>query len=136
MSTNPLYYDIAGIAALTATASLLDNGYLNIYSGTQPALDGSLTGTLLASLTFSPAAFATATASGGTVSAVANTIISATAVASGIPGYVALLQSNGTSVVATGAVGLSGADFSFSTLSITAGGTVSCSSFAITQPQA
>lgn len=136
MSNNPLPYGITVIAAVNAAAALLDNGYMNIYAASQPALDASLTGTLLASLTFQPTAFASATASGGTVTATANPVISATAVATGTAGYFALLQSNGTSVVATGAVGLSGSDLNFGILSITAGATVACSSFMLTQPQA
>jgi hypothetical protein len=135
MTGNPQFYDNTVITAVNAVAAMLDNGYLNIYTGTQPALDGSLTGTLLASLQLAATAFAAAAASGGTVTATANPIFSATAVATGTAGYFALLQSGGSAVVATGTVGTSGADLNFSSLSVTAGATVSCPSFALTQPQ-
>jgi hypothetical protein len=121
---------------VNAVCALLNSGYLNIYTGAQPALDGALTGTLLASLTFSATAFPTATASGGTVTATANNIGNAIAANTGTAGYFALLESNGSTVVATGGVGLSASDLNLSTLSITAGQTVSCSSFLITESQA
>jgi hypothetical protein len=135
VANNPQFYDATVIAAVNAATALLNNGYMAIYTGTQPSLDGSVTGTLLAELTFSSTAFATATASSGTVTATANAIISATATNTGTAGYFVLYASNGSTVVATGSVGTSGADLNFNNLSITSGATVSCSSFSITQPQ-
>lgn len=135
MANNPLPYDVAGIASVNAVAALCNLGFMNIYTGSQPALDGSLTGTLLASLPFQTPAFATATASSGTVTAVMNGPISAVASATGTAGYFALLETNGTTIVGTGSVGLSAADLNFSSLSIQFGGTVSCFTFSITEPQ-
>lgn len=120
---------------MNAVTVLLNSGFLNIYTGGQPALDGSLTGTLLVSLTFGATAFATATASAGTVTATANPIGNGFAANTGTAGYFALLASNGSTVVATGGVGLSASDLNLSTLSILAGQTVSCSSFLITEAQ-
>lgn len=133
MANNPLPYDATVIASVNAVTALLNSGFLQIFTGAQPALNGALTGTLLASLTFSATAFPAATASAGTVTATANAITSASAAATGTAGYFALLKSDGTTVVATGSVGTSGADLNLSTLSITAGQTVSCSSFLITE---
>lgn len=120
MSAN--WYD----AAVNAVTALLTSGTLKIYTGSQPAEDGSITGTLLATLTFGATAFGAS--SGGT--ATANAITSGTAGNTGTAGYFALEESGGT-VVATGTCGTSGADLNLSTTSIVTGATVSCSSFTI-----
>ena len=135
MANNPLFYDATVVAGVNAVTALLNNGYLVIYTGSQPSLDGSLTGTLLATLTFASTAFGSAGASTGTVTATANSITSGTAGNSGTAQYFALLKSDGTTIVATGSVGTSGADLNLSTTSISSGAVVSCSSFTITQAQ-
>jgi hypothetical protein len=135
MTGNSFWYDATSEASVNAVAALLNSGgTIKIYTGTQPALDGSLTGTLLATLTFSSTAFASSTASGGTVTATANSITSGTAAATGTAGYFALVTS-GSATVATGTVGTSGADLNLNSLSISSGATVSCSAFTITQSQ-
>jgi hypothetical protein len=123
MASNPLWYD----AAVNAMAALLNSGTIKIYSGSQPSEDGSLTGTLLATLTFGATAFGSS--SSGT--ATANAITSGTAAATGTAGYFALVKSDGTTVVMTGTCGTSGADLNLSTTSIVSGATVSCSAFTI-----
>ena len=135
MATNPTFYDSSTEAAVNAVTALLNSGYLALYTGSQPALDGSLTGTLLVSMTFGATAFAASTAASGTVTATANAIGSGTAGNSGTAGYFALLKSDDATVVATGTVGTSGCDFNMNTTSITGGGSVSCSAFQITMPQ-
>ena len=135
MANNPLPSDATVIASVNAVTALLNGGFLQIYSGSQPALNGSLTGTLLASLPFSATAFPSATAAAGTVTATANPITPASAAATGTAGYHALLKSDAATVVATGSVGTSGADLNLSTLSIQAGQTVSCSSYLITEAE-
>ena len=105
MTNSPNWYDASVIAAVNALTALLNSGYLEIWSGTQPAEDGSLTGTKLAKLALSSTAFATATAASGTVTATANTITSANALATGTAGYFALMKSDDTTVVMTGSVG-------------------------------
>lgn len=135
MANNPEFYDATEIAAVNARTALLNNGFLEIYTGSQPALDGSLTGTKLAKLGFGATAFGTPTASAGTVTAAANSISSASALATGTAGYFALLKSDDSTVVATGSVGTSGADLALNTLSISSGVNVSCSAFSISQPQ-
>lgn len=133
MTNSPDWYDASVIAAINALTALLNSGYLEIWSGTQPAEDGSLTGTKLAKLALSSTAFATATAASGTVTATANTITSANALATGTAGYFALMKSDDTTVVMTGSVGTSGADLNLSSLSIASGVNVSCSGFTITE---
>jgi len=135
MATNFLSYDASDIAAVNAFTALLNSGFLKIYTGAQPALDGAVTGTLLVTLTFSATAFATATASGGTVTATANAITSGTAGNKGTAGYFALVKSDNSTVVATGTVGTSGCNLNGPSTSITASSNVSCSSFQITQLQ-
>lgn len=135
MATNFLSYDASDIAAMNAWTALLNSGFLKIYTGAQPALDGAVTGTLLVTLTFSATAFATATAAGGTVTALANAITSGTAGNTGTAGYFALVKSDTTTVVATGTVGTSAANLVGPTTAITSGSNVSCSSFQITQLQ-
>lgn len=136
MATNTLPYDATEIAAVAARAALLNSGFLELYTGSQPALDGSLTGTLLVTLTFGSTAFGTPTAAGGTVTAVANPITSGTAVANGTAAYYALVKSDGTTVVLTGTVGTSGADFNMNSTAISSGATVSCTGYQLSQPQA
>ena len=123
MANNPLWYD----AAVNAVCALLNSGTIKIYTGSQPAEDGSITGTLLATLTFGSTAFGSS--SGGT--ATANAITSGTAGNTGTAGYFALEESGGT-VVATGTCGTSGCDLNLNSTSISSGATVSCSSFTIT----
>ena len=135
MSNNPQFYDATVIASVNAAAVLCNGGWLEIWSGSQPALDGSLSGTKLARLGFGSPAFAPALAAAGTVSALANAIASGIALATGTAGYFALLKSDDSTVVATGSVGLSGADLNMSSLSVVAGQIVAASSFSITQAQ-
>ena len=135
MAANPLFYDTPAKTAVDALTALLNSGYLKIFTGSQPALNGAVSGTLLVTLTLSATAFASSSASAGTVTATANSITSGTAVATGTAGYFALLKTDGTTVVATGTVGTSSADLILSSTSIGSGATVSCSGFTITQPQ-
>ena len=135
MVTNFLCYDASDIAAVNAFTALLNNGFIKIYTGAQPALNGAVTGTLLVTLTFGATAFAAAATAGGTVTANANAITSGTAGASGTAGYFALVKSDTTTVVATGTVGTSNANLIGPSTSITNGANVSCSSFQITQLQ-
>ena len=135
MANNVLVYDASSIAAMNALTALLNSGFINIYTGGQPALDAGLTGTQLVQLTFGATAFPTAVASAGTVTATANSITSGTASNTGTAGYFSLLKSDAATVVLTGTVGTSGADLNLSTLSIVSGTIVTCSSFIISQLQ-
>jgi hypothetical protein len=106
------------------------SGYLLLYSGSAPANCGTAaSGTLLASLPLS--------ATAGTVSSGVLTmgaITSAAAAATGTAGYWRLCTSSaGTTVVAQGSVGTSGADLNFAGgVSFTSGETISVTSFTIT----
>ena len=136
MSNNPLPYDSTVIASVNTVCALLNSGFLAIYTGPQPALNGSLTGTLLASLGFSATAFPAATAAGGIVTATANPVSSAIAANSGTAGYFALLKIRRRHRRRDRELsGMSGSDLNLSALSVAAGQTVSCSSFAITEAE-
>ena len=134
MANNPLVYDSPCETMINAFTALLNNGFIEVYTGSQPSVDGSLSGTLLATMTFGATAFANATASGSGGSAAANTITGGTAGNAGTAGYFALVTS-GSATVGTGSVGTSGADLNFNTLAIVAGAIVSCTSFTVTMPQ-
>ena len=135
MAQNPLSYDTGALAAMNAYTALLNSGFIKVYTGSQPALDGSLTGTLLVTMTFNATAFSSATAGGGTVTATANAITSGTAGNTGAAAYFALVKSDNTTVILTGTVGTSNADFIGPSTSITSGNTISCSEFQILQLQ-
>lgn len=124
MANNALWYD----AALNATTTLLNSGFIKIYTGPQPGLDAGVTGTLLVTLTFGATAFANSV--GGV--ATANSITSGTAGNTGTAGYFALVKSDNSTVVATGTVGVSGCDLNLNSTSIVATNNVSLSSFTIT----
>lgn len=119
-----------------AIVDLIDGGAgagtINIYSGTQPADgDASITGTLLATLTFSDPAFG-ATSTGGVATASAITDDSSAAEA-GTATHAVILDSNSARIFDCD-VGTSGATINLNSTSITSGGTVSISSFTVTHP--
>jgi hypothetical protein len=139
MANNPFFADATCIASVNAVAALCNTGFIEIYTGTQPAdANTAISGnTLLATLDLSATAFATATASGTAptriVSANANAITNATAAATGTATWFRCYASNGTTVVFDGSVGTSGADLNLTATAITTGETVSVTSFSITQ---
>lgn len=135
MANSPEWYDAYIIAAVNSVTANLNNGFLAIYTGAQPAVNAVLTGTLLVTLGLSATAFATATASGGTVTAIANAITTANAGNSGNAGYFALLKSDGTTVVVTGSAGAGSTDLIMPVTAIVAGAPVSVSALTITEAQ-
>jgi hypothetical protein len=128
-------YDTGITTAMNAFGALLNSGFLKVYTGAQPAVDAALTGIQLASLSLSATAFAAAAASGTGGSMTANSITAATASNTGTAGYFALIKSDNTTVVATGACATSSAELNFNTTSISSGDTISVSSFSVTQAQ-
>jgi len=113
------------------TTAISTSGKLRIYSGSVPANVGTSLGAqvLLADLPLS-SAFAAA-ASGGVLTANAITSDSS-ADATGTASFFRLTTSGGTAVT-QGTVGTSGADLNLTTTAISAGATVSVSSFEITE---
>jgi hypothetical protein len=140
MANNPFFSDATVIADVNAITALLNGGFLEIWSGSQPGdANQALTGTKLAKLALSATFAPTAVASGSTgsrvVTATANAITSSAALATGTAGYFALLKSDDATVVAMGSVGTSGADLNLNTLSLVSGGTVAVTAFTITQTE-
>lgn len=130
MALNTQMADVAVNAEADALTPLFASGYLRIYSGTQPATaDTALSGnTLLATLRFGATAFGSA--SSGVLTA--NAITSDTnAAASGTASFFRALKSDGTTVLMDGNIGTASANMIVATTTITAGQTVSCSSFTI-----
>lgn len=135
MANNPLPYDAASEAAVNAFCAAANGGTIVIYSGTQPTLNSTPAGTVLATLAVSATAFANSTATSGTVTAAANSITSATAVATATAAYFVIYASNGTTVVGTGTVGTTGCDLNLNTTSIVSGATVSVTAFSVTMAE-
>lgn len=128
MALNTQMSNAAVNAMADALSDLLDGGYLRIYDGTQPATADTAISTqvLLAELplnaTFAPAAV------GGLLTANAITSDSS-ANATGTASWFRLFKSDGTTAILDGTVGTSSANLIIATTSISAGQTVSCSSF-------
>ena len=123
-STTHRTNDVADIATQAGSTA-----YLLIYSGSPPAnCATAASGTLLASL---PMSNPIGTASSGVLTMSA--ITSEAAAATGTAGYWRICTSSaGTTCVAQGTVGTSGADLNFPSTSFTSGETISISSFTIT----
>ena len=130
MAKNTQMADATVNAQADALSDLLDNGYLRIYDGTQPATADTAitTQTLLAELRFN--ATASPAASGGVITMNAITADSS-ANASGTASWFRCLKSDGTTVVMDGNVGTTGStsNLELATTTITAGVQVSVSSF-------
>ncbi len=118
--------------ALDSALNVLNGGFLQIYTGTQPATpDTALSGnTLLATLSLSGTAFSSASAGTKT----ANAIVSGTAVATGTATFARAFKSDDSTAVIDGSVGTSGTDFILNDVNITTGGTVSITSWTVSMP--
>jgi hypothetical protein len=121
-------------AMVDAHSALLNNGYLRIYDGAQPVTADTpiSTQTLLAELRFANPAFA---ASSGGV-AIANTITAdSSANASGTASWYRTFESDGTTPVSDGSVGLSSCNLNLNDTAIVIGHTVAVASFTFTEPK-
>ena len=118
--------------ALDSALNVLNSGFIQIYTGTQPATpDTGLSGnTLLATLSLSATAFGATSAGVKT----ANAITSATASATGTATFFRAFKSDDTTAVIDGSVGTSGTDMVLNDVAITTGGTVSCTSWTVSMP--
>lgn len=128
MALNTQLADATVNAQANALATLLNSGFLRIYSGTQAATADTAIGAqvLLAELTFNSTAAPSASSGLLTFNAItADTSANATGTAS----WYRCVKSDGTTVVMDGSVGTSSANLILSTTSIVATQTVSCSSF-------
>lgn len=115
-------------AQADALATLLNNGYLRIYDGAQPATADTALGAqvLLAELRFNATAAPASTVGLLTFNAIT---ADSSANASGTAAWFRCLKSDGTTVVMDGSIGTATANMILSTTTITATQNVSCSSF-------
>jgi len=126
--------DTAANAAANALITLFNNGYLKIYSGSQPtnantAISGqALLCTLRFNATFSPSA------SGGVLTA--NSITAGNAIATATAAWFRAYQSDNVTVICDGSVGTATSNLILSTTSLTIGSAVSCTSFTYTLQEA
>jgi hypothetical protein len=121
-------------AELDALSTLLDNGYLRIYTGAQPATpETAVSGTLLAELRFNADAFPAA--SGGVLTA--NAITPDTvADNTGTAGYARALKSDGSTAVLDTSVTVTGGGgpLELDSVAIQSGADVVVDSFTLTLP--
>lgn len=131
MASNLKLANAAVNAEADALSDALDNGYLRIYDGSQPATaDTAISGqVLLAELRlgnpFSGAAVA------GVLTANAITKDSS-ADASGTAAWFRLFKADGTTPVMDGSVGAAGCDLNLNSVAISSGAEVSVSSYSFT----
>lgn len=121
-------------AQAAATGALCNNGYLRLYSAPRPALaDDAATGTLLAELRFSAAAFGSPIA--GVMAANPITAEDA-ALANGDAAWFRALSSDGTTAVMDGNVGTADSNIVLPTTTVSVGLRIEIDSLIYTQPGA
>lgn len=134
MANNFIQANAAVNAGADAVWDLLDNGYLRIYDGTQPATADTAvsTQTLLAELRF-----AATSASGATAGVVTAGTITADSSANdtGTATWFRALKSDGTTPVFDGSVGTATADLVLNSTSIASGIAVEVTAFTYTWPK-
>jgi hypothetical protein len=118
-------------AEADALSVLLDNGYLRIYDGSQPANADTAIGAqvLLAELRFNADAAAAATAGVLTFNAITQ---DSNANNTGTASWFRALKSDGSTVMFDGTVGTSGCDINIATTAIVAGAIVGVASAGFT----
>ena len=132
MALNTHMSQAAWNAALDAALNTLGSGFVELYTGAQPATPdvAVTTQTLLATLDLSATAFGAT--SGGTKTA--NAIASGTAVATGTSTWFRAYKSDGTTAVIDGSTGTSASDMILATTSIVSGAVISCSGWSVSMP--
>ena len=141
MANNTTISNAAAIAACDGVVDLLDGGagaaLVRIYDGAQPANPDVAIGgqTLLAELTCTDPAFGAAADAGPGGRATANAVTDdASANATGTASWFRAVTSAGTAVI-DGSVSTSGADLNLNSVAISAGATVSITSWTVTMPE-
>jgi len=126
MALNTEITQAAANGACNSITALLNSGFLEIYTGTQPATaDTGLSGnTLLATLSYGSTAYGSASAGVAT----ANAITSGTAGNTGTATWFRNYKSDGTTAVWDGTVGTSGCNLNLNSVAISSGATVAVSS--------
>lgn len=129
MSLNTQLSNTSVNAEANALAALLNSGYIDVMDGAQPATADTAitTQNVLATLTMSPTAFGGASAGVLTANSITPGVAGNTGTATWFRAY----QSNHTTVVMDGSVGvvINQSNLVLSTTAITSGTTVTCTSF-------
>lgn len=126
---NSQWSTLAQNTRLSSISTAASSGFVDIYTGAQPAnANATITGTLLCSLPLGATAFKAP--SSGTM--VNNGAISCVASATGTAGYGVMYKSDHTSVLWMGSVGTSAANLIVPTVAISSGVTVSLADAAYT----
>lgn len=120
-------------AQLDTLTALLNSGYIQIYSGAQPATPNTAitTQVLLADPRFGSPAFAAAAGGVATANPITSDWVSN---ATGVAAWCRLLKSDGVTPIMDGSVGLSGANVNLDNLNIQFGGQVGVTSLTIALP--
>ena len=131
-----------GLAGTQGVYELFNNGFIQLYTGSQPpAADNAETGSLLMSISSSsgPGGLPFGTAALGSISKAA-TVWSGTVGTGGIAGWFRLYApplfqgSSGTAVRMDGNVGVSGSDMVLANTTLIAGATITLDQFTLTVP--
>lgn len=124
----------ASTEANALVGSFTNGALLEIYNSTQPSTpETAISGqTLLATVTLASPAFGSA--SSGVITA--NAISDVTITASGTATWFRLFKSDGVTVIMDGSVGTSGCDLNINSTALSAGATLSTTSFTFTVPSA
>ena len=131
MAHNPKLSNAGANYGADGVVDQLDNGYIRIYSGSQPTDADTAIGTQvkLAELRFGTPAFGAAVAGVATANAITgdfNTV-------AGTAAWFRILKSDGTSVICDGTVGVAGCDINLNTTTIDTSGSVNLTTFTYTQ---
>ena len=131
MAHNPKLSNAGANYGADGVVDQLDNGYLRIYSGSQPTDADTAIGAQvkLAELRFGTPAFGSAVAGVATANAITgdfNTV-------AGTAAWFRILKSDGTTVICDGTVGTSGCDINLNTTTIDTSGSVNITTFTYTQ---
>ena len=120
--------------AAALVGAFTNSSTVNIYSGAQPATpETAITSQVLLATITLPASSAF-TSSNGVMTAGA--ISNATIGTSGTAAWFRWVKSDGTTVIADGSVGTSGADMNLNSVALSAGATLATTSFTFTIPSA
>ena len=131
MANNLKISSTAVNAQADALSDLLDNGYLRVYDGTQPANANTAitTQVLLAELRFNATAAPAASSGVLTMNSITQ---DSSANNTGTATWFRALKSDGSTVVFDGSVGTSGCDLNLGSTSITSGASVAVTSMTFT----
>ncbi len=131
MALNPKLTDLAATTEANAVAALLNNGWLRLYSGSQPSTADEAVSSqvVLAELRFGNPAFGSASDGVAAANAIAG---DASANATGTATWFRCFKSDGATPVFDGSVGTSNSNVVLNSAEISAGAQVDVTSFTFT----